>query len=104
MREGVAFALLACACGAALHQAAPTGGSPGPEAVPTPAPSVSNAEAMAAFDSLAARRQALVPGMREVARKESDGERVEIARAEKRDACVRVAFESSSPVIAKLVD
>jgi hypothetical protein len=42
--------------------------------------------------------------MREVARIETAGNRVEIARAEGRDACVRVAFEASSPVVAKLLD
>jgi hypothetical protein len=104
VREAVAFALLACACGAALHQPAATKAALGPEAAPAPMPSASNAEAMAAFDALAARGQALAAGMREVARKESDGERVEIARADKRDACVRVAFESTAPVVAKLVD
>jgi len=42
--------------------------------------------------------------MREVARIESAGDRVEIVRAEGRDACVRVAFEASSPVVARLLD
>jgi hypothetical protein len=42
--------------------------------------------------------------MREVARIESAGERVELARADGRDACVRVAFEANSPVVTKLLD
>jgi hypothetical protein len=42
--------------------------------------------------------------MREVARMLTTGDKVEIAHAEGRDACVRVAFEASSPVVAKLVD
>jgi hypothetical protein len=42
--------------------------------------------------------------MREVARMQSAGDKVEIAHAEGRDACVRVAFEASSPVVAKLMD
>jgi hypothetical protein len=35
---------------------------------------------------------------------QNTGDKVEIAHAEGRDACVRVAFEASSPVVAKLVD
>jgi hypothetical protein len=42
--------------------------------------------------------------MREVARIESAGDRIEIVRAGGRDACVRVAFEASSPVVARLLD
>jgi hypothetical protein len=61
-------------------------------------------EMVAAFDALAARGRASSPGMREVARKETAGERVDLARAETRDVCVRVVFESSAPVLAKLVD
>jgi hypothetical protein len=53
---------------------------------------------------MASRGQALAPGMREVARKETRGERVDLVHAEGRDACVRVAFEASAPVLAKLVD
>jgi hypothetical protein len=61
-------------------------------------------EASAAFDALAARGQALSPGMREVARKETRGERVDLVHAEGHDACVRVAYEASAPVLARLVD
>jgi hypothetical protein len=43
-------------------------------------------------------------GMREVARKENTGDKVQIAQAGGHDACVRVVFEASSPVVAKLVD
>jgi hypothetical protein len=42
--------------------------------------------------------------MREAARKESEGERIELLRAGGRDTCVRVAFEATAPVVAKLVD
>jgi hypothetical protein len=42
--------------------------------------------------------------MREVARRESFGEKIEIVRAEQRDTCVRVAFEAATPVTAKLVE
>jgi hypothetical protein len=103
VREAVAFALLACACGAALRQPSPAA-SPTPEPPTAPPASASNAESTAAFDALAARGRALTPGMREVARKESDGERVELVKATARDACVRVAFDANAPVIAKLVD
>jgi hypothetical protein len=42
--------------------------------------------------------------MREVARKESGAEPVDLARAEGRDSCLRVAFNASVPVQARLVD
>lgn len=64
-----------------------------------------SAPALAGFQALEARGAALAPGMRVAARKESaGGEGVEIVRAEGRDACVRVAFESTQPVTAELVD
>ncbi len=104
MREAVAFALLACACGAALRQpAAP----PRPLAEPQPSASAGNAlspEANSAFEGLAAYGGALSPGMREVARKETAGERVDLVHAEARDVCVRVAFRATVPVVARLVD
>jgi hypothetical protein len=57
-----------------------------------------------AFAALAARGPRVAPGMHEVARMQNTGDKVEIARAEGRDACVRVAFEASAPVLAKLID
>jgi hypothetical protein len=43
--------------------------------------------------------------MREVARVETTGDRVvEIVHAGTRDACVRVAFEASLPIVARLLD
>jgi hypothetical protein len=42
--------------------------------------------------------------MREVARNETSGEKMEIVQAGEHDACVRVAFEASAPVVARLVD
>jgi hypothetical protein len=87
-----------------LHRAdAPrTAGQPDPTA--TAASAALPPEATAAFDALATRERAAAPGMREVARKETSGERVDLVRADRRDLCVRVAFESSAPVVAKLVD
>ncbi len=104
VREAAAFAVLACACGAALHRAEPARGAPQPEPPPSAASAPFPPEATAALDALAARGHAVAPGMREVARKETAGERVDLARADGRDICVRVAFESSAPVLAKLVD
>ena len=80
--------------------------SPAPPPAPAAAaPSASStAESLAAFDALAARGASLAPGMREVARKEGGSDAVELVKAEARDACVRVAFEASAPVEAKLVD
>jgi hypothetical protein len=42
--------------------------------------------------------------MQVVARKESAGEKLDLVRAEGRDVCVRVAFEATSPVTARLLD
>ena len=57
------------------------------------------------FDALAARGASVAPGMREVARVETTGDGVvEVVRAGERDTCVRVAFEASSPVVARLLD
>jgi hypothetical protein len=104
VREAAAFALLACACGVTLHRADPQRAAPQPEPTATAASTVLPPEATAAFDALATRGRAAAPGMREVARKETAGERVDLVRAETRDLCVRVAFESTAPVVAKLVD
>jgi hypothetical protein len=46
----------------------------------------------------------LAPGMRAIAERETAGESVELVRAEGHDQCVRVAFEATSPVVAKLTD
>ncbi len=42
--------------------------------------------------------------MRPVAERENAGERVELVRAGDRDACVRVVFEATMPIVARLVD
>jgi hypothetical protein len=98
--------LLACACGAAVH-AQPSDHEPpstvpsgsGPAAVPP-----AEFDSGPAFDSIGARGASLAPGMRELARRESTGDPVEIFRAQGRDACVRVAYEANVPITAKLVD
>jgi hypothetical protein len=106
VREAAAFALLGCACGAALHRAPPPprDAEVEPPAGTPAASSPLSPETAAAFEALAVRGRAASPGMREVARKETAGERVDLARAEGRDVCVRVVFESNAPVVAKLVD
>jgi hypothetical protein len=104
VREAAAFALLACACGVTLHRTDPSRAAPQPDPKATAASTALPPETAAAFDALANRGRAAAPGMHEVARKETAGERVELVRAEARDLCVRVAFESSAPVTAKLVD
>jgi hypothetical protein len=106
VRELVSLVLLALACGAALREpfacarGVPRTSVVTPRAVPSAKPALSSTS----FAALAARGAAVAPGMREVARLQSAGDKIEIAHAEGRDACVRVAFEASSPVIAKLVD
>jgi hypothetical protein len=103
VRELAPFVLLVCACGAAVREPPP---SPAPSVAPTVAASASAVapDTLAAFDALAARGASLAPGMREVARKEGASDAVELVKAETRDTCVRVAFEASTPVAAKLVD
>ena len=105
VRELAPFVVLACACGAAVRQ-------PRPPPAPAPEPVVSAVattdasaeEAKAAFVALAARGDALAPGMREVARRESGAGAVDLVKAEGRDVCVRVAYEATVPVTTKLVD
>jgi hypothetical protein len=41
--------------------------------------------------------------MRRAAERESGGERVELVRTAEKDTCVRVAFESTEPVLARLL-
>jgi hypothetical protein len=101
VREAAPFVLLACACGAAARSPAagarPQGASaglPSGDAAPGPDP----------FEALVARGPAIAPGMHQVARRDSAGEKIEIVHAEQQDTCIRVAFEASVPVVAKLVD
>jgi hypothetical protein len=101
VRELAPFALLVCACGAAVRQSPPELPS---SASSTPAAGTAPSGGEGDFDALAALGPSLAPGMREVARKETGTDVVELARADGRDACVRVAFEASAPVTVKLVD
>jgi hypothetical protein len=110
VREILSLALLAFACGTAMREpAAGTRGAP-PTQMATlghPPRTVQSADAEAAFATLVARGAVVAPGMREVTRAASgDGRHgaVEVARAEGRDACIRVAFTASSPVVGKLMD
>jgi hypothetical protein len=110
--EFLPLALLALTCGASLHEPlacahvapAATPVSRSRKTTASAAAAAMEAQAGPAFAALAARGPRVAPGMREVARMQNTGDKVEIAHAEGRDACVRVAFEASSPVVAKLVD
>jgi hypothetical protein len=110
VREIGPFVLLLCACGAAVRQSSPNANARAPARAPEaetaegPAASADSAEATAAFEAMAAQGGAIAPGMREVARKESGGDPVELVRADARDLCVRVAYEASGPIVAKLVE
>jgi hypothetical protein len=66
--------------------------------------STAAAPTTSAFNALAMRAAPLVPGMREVARVESGAEMVDLVRADARDLCVRVAYEATATVTARLVD
>ena len=105
---------LAFACGVFMNEplgcaASSPARSPGHPSIAlgSPATAAGSTEETApaqAFAALAARGPRVAPGMHEVARMQNTGDKVEIAHAEGRDACVRVAFEASAPVLAKLVD
>src|SRR5215472_8901921 len=113
VRELGPIALLALACGAVLRE--PVGCTRSTASARAPnragaamgADSTDDTDASASFALLVARGPLVAPGMREVAKLQSTGdkgEKVEVARAQGRDACVRVAFEATSPVMAKLLD
>jgi hypothetical protein len=107
VREAIAFLLLVCACGAASWsgrssdtrkaQLDDDGSTPGGE------PNGAEGSQGGAFVSLEALAPSLAPGMRRAAEKESVGDRVELVRAVSKDTCVRVAFESGAPVVARLL-
>ncbi|HTB73977.1 MAG TPA: hypothetical protein VK762_12070 [Polyangiaceae bacterium] len=115
MREAIAFLLLACACGAAtwsgrssdarkralLHdEAAPSEGDP---AHPSSRGAAGFGDPNRGYASLEALGPLLAPGMRRAAERESGGERLELVRADGKDTCVRVAFESAEPVLVRLL-
>jgi hypothetical protein len=115
VREAVAFLLLACACGAATwsgrsadarRRTSDEDGVAAPGSDPLRAGSAADGAHPPdpAFAPLEARAAALAPGMRQAAERESGGERTELVRAAGNDTCVRVAFEATAPVLAKLLD
>jgi hypothetical protein len=106
VREAVAFLLLACACGAAWT-GKPTAhtrpaSAEGPDSPGDLAPG--SPDGGGGFANLEALAPSLAPGMRQAAERESRGERVELVRAAGRDTCVRVAFEATAPIQARLLD
>jgi len=104
VREAASFVLLACACGVAARSAA-TGSPPAPRrAADTPPEAGDASPGTDPFEAIEARGPSMAPGMRQIARRESAGEKVELVRAEQQDTCIRVAFEAAVPVVAKLVD
>lgn len=105
MREAAAFALLACACGV-VARTKPARSPARATALEEPAPAAVDASGDGGdrFGAIEARWSRAAPGMRVMARREGAGGRVEIFRAEPQDACVRVAFEATAPVLARLVD
>jgi hypothetical protein len=109
VREAIAFLLLACACGAALSgkpdarrgPAGQEGDAPGSGLV---ASGGAGRDLEGGFASLEALAPSLAPGMRQAAERESRGERVDLVQAAGRDTCVRVAFEATAPIQARLLD
>ncbi len=104
MREPAALGLLAIACVTVARSPLACARPASPSGDPASAASVASTLDATTFALLASRATAVAPGMREVARVRSAGDAIEVARAGDRDACVRVAFEATSPVLAKLVD
>jgi hypothetical protein len=115
VREAIAFLLLACACGAAtwsgrssdarkralLDDEAAAAGSGVTGRGPNAGARIGEPDR--GYASLEALGPSLAPGMRRAAERESGGERVELVRAAGKDTCVRVAFESAEPVLARLL-
>jgi hypothetical protein len=102
VREAVPFALLVCACGAAVTETPSL--RAGPTAAATASVPVGPAPASSeSFDDLLAKAPSLAPGMHEAARRSGGAEPIELWRAEASDACLRVAFASTVPVTTKLV-
>jgi hypothetical protein len=104
VRELAPFVVLVCACGAAVRE---SGAVPLPSAAQPSATSVVRAfppDTVAAFDALAARASSLATGMREVTRRETGTDAVDLTTPEARDTCVRVAFQATAPVTVKLTD
>ena len=111
MREAVAFLVLACACGAAtLKGRADDARRPGGEGQAGESRAVGRrgfggeSAGMQGFVSLEGCAASLAPGLRQAAERENGGERIELVRAAGHDVCVRVAFEATTPVTARLFD
>ncbi len=107
MREAIAFALFACACGLTARvpdRPAVSTSTSTLTATPTAIPTSSAAPKATSFPDLVARYSPGLPGMHVIAAHETGGEATEIARAEGADLCVRVAFDASAPVVATLTD
>jgi hypothetical protein len=105
VREALAFAVLACACGMTARPPASTSTqtstSPrSPTQAPTVAPTLTDGGA--ALTELAARWAPFVPGMHVVAAREDAADSLELARATTTDLCLRVAFDASDPVVVTL--
>jgi len=107
VREAVAFLLLACACGAATAKGRADDAQRPRRDGRTDAADGAGAPTSGgdrSFVSLEGRATILAPGLHQAVERETGGERVELVRAASHDACVRVAFESSGPVTARLLD
>jgi hypothetical protein len=73
----------------------------------TSPPETTRRDAGAGFDEIEQRWSGVVAGMRAVSAVEGtsgDQEPLELARADGRDLCIRVAFEATEPIVATLVD
>jgi hypothetical protein len=111
VREAIAFLLLACACGAATWSGRSSDarkvelddGRSGPGSDPTRDGAEGAHEPGGGFVSLEALAPSMAPGMRRAAERESGGERIELVHAAGKDTCVRVAFEATAPVLARLL-
>lgn len=117
MNEGTAaFAIVASLSASAVLACGPAAITPSGRA--TPALRVVDAgagdagtdgaavEGRPSLDAIAQRGAPFAGGMRELVRREVTGAHstIEIARADARDACVRVAYSANAPVSARIED
>jgi hypothetical protein len=104
VREVLPFVLLACACGAAVTAPAAPLPSSASSAASAPVVAAAASAPPDSYEDLVALAPMLAPGMREIARKASADETIDLLHADSGDACLRVAFSAPAPIVAKLVD
>lgn len=106
VREALAFAFLACACGVAARPVVRSGATttPAPTTIAAPAPNPTAPASPTSFGDLEVRWAGALHGMHVVATRDSGLGDVDLMRADTGDQCLRVAFDASEPVEVSLSD